>query len=416
MQGLLQEEGRSGTAGRRRIRLRQLLVVSQTAVAVVLLVVAGLLLNSFQRLLAVDPGFESDYVLTASMTVPASTYDDARKVVGFYETLRPQIASLPGVAAVGAAATAPLAGGLSATDIEVEGWVDPGDAPRPTGDVQIVTPGYFAAMKIPLLEGRAFDDRDGPGAPLVAVVSETLARDYWPGRSAIGGRIRLDWDEDQPFAEVVGIASDVRYGELDRPPARGALYLPHAQTPLTAGPNLSMTLTVRTSIDPTSLVSAVRNEVRALDPAVPVYQVRTMEQAISEATATQRFSLLLQLLFAFVALSLAAVGLYGVLAFTVARRSAEIGIRMAFGAHRSDIRRMVVGQGMGIVAIGVALGTGCALLSGRLIEGLLFTVSPADPLTYAVVVVLLLVVALLACWIPARRASSVDPAEALRAQ
>ncbi|MGH7475989.1 MAG: ADOP family duplicated permease [Longimicrobiales bacterium] len=415
LQGVLREEGRSGTAGRKRIRLRQLLVVSETALAVVLLVAAGLLLQSFRRLMAVDPGFRTESVLAASLTIPSLKYAEGREVVGFYESLLPQIASLPGVIAVGAAREAPLAGGLNASDIEVEGWVNPGDAPRPIGDVQVVTPGYFAAMRIPLLEGRAFEERDGMDAPLLAMVSESLARAYWPGRSALGGRIRLDWD-DQPFAEVIGVLPDVRYGELDRPAARGALYLAHAQTPRTAGPFWSMTLTVRTSTEPTSLVSAIRREVHALDPSVPLYQVRTMEQAVADATATQRFSMLLQLLFALVALSLSAVGLYGVLAFTVARRTAEIGIRMALGAERSDVRRMVVGQGMGIVAIALALGVGGALATGRVLGSLLFGVSAGDPVTYATVVGVLLAVALLACWVPARRASGVDPAEALRAE
>jgi putative ABC transport system permease protein len=413
--GVLREEGRGGTTGWKRIRLRQLLVVSETALAVVLLVAAGLLLQSFRQLLAVDPGFRTERVLAASITVPPVRYAEGLEVVGFYESLLPRIASIPGVVAAGAAAEAPLAGGLHATDIEVEGWINPGDAPRPTGDVQVVTPGYFSAMRIPLLEGRFLEERDRADAPLVAIVSEALAREYWPDRSALGGRIRLDWD-DKPFMEVVGVVPDVRYGELDRPPPRGVLYLVHAQTPLTSAPYWSMTLTVRTSIDPTSLMGAIRKEVQALDPSVPLYQVRTMEQAVADVTATQRFSMLLQLLFALLALSLAAVGLYGVLAFAVARRRAEIGIRMALGAERSDVQRMVIGQGMGIVAIALVLGVGGALATGRLLGSLLFGVSPRDPVTYATVVGVLVAVALLACWIPVRRASGVDPAEALRSE
>jgi putative ABC transport system permease protein len=246
------------------------------------------------------------------------------------------------------------------------------------------------------------------------VVSEQLARDYWPGRSALGGRIRVDWDS-QPFVQVVGVVPDVNQEGLDRPAVRGTLYLVHAQTPLTWESIESMTLTVRTSIEPTSLVSVIRREIEELDPSVPLYQVRTMEQVVADTTATQRFSMLLQLLFALVALSLAAVGLYGVLAFTVAHRTGEIGIRMALGATGADIRRMVVGQGMGLVAIALALGVIGALATGRVLGSLLFGVSPRDPVTYAVVLGVLTAVALLACWIPARRASGVDPAEALRA-
>ena len=224
----------------------------------------------------------------------------------------------------------------------------------------------------------------------------------------------MDWD-DQPFAEVVGVVPDVRYERLDRPPVRGALYLAHAQTPYTAGrTSVSMTLTVRTSVEPASVVSAIRREVQALDPSVPLYEVRTMDRAVADATATRRFAMLLQSLFALVALSLAVVGLYGVLAFTVARRTAEIGIRMALGAERADVRRMVVGQGMGLVTIALALGLGGALATGRLLGSLLYGVSPRDPVTYAIVVGVLIAVALLACWIPARRAARIDPLEALR--
>jgi len=413
LQGVLREEGRSGTVGRKRIQLRQLLVVSETAVAVMLLVAAGLLLQSFRRLMAVDPGFRTERVVTARITLPAAGYAEARDIVGFYDALLPRIASLPGVTVAGSASGAPLGGGIGVSDIEIEGWVNPGDAPRPTGWVQAVTPGYFAAMGIQVLEGRALEERDGMDAPPVAMVSESLAREYWPGRSAFGGRIRVDGDVEV-FATVVGMVADVRHEGLERPPARGTLYLVHAQTPYTWAPVRSMTLTVQTAVEPTSLVSAIRREVQALDPSVPLYQVRTMERALAESTATRRFSMLLQSLFALVALSLAAVGLYGVLAFTVARRTAEIGIRMALGAERSDVQHMVVRQGIGLVAVAIGLGVGGALATGRLLASLLFGVSPVDPATYAVVVGLLLAVALLACWIPARRAARIDPMEALR--
>jgi len=413
LQRVLREEGRHATAGRKRIGLRQLLVVSETALAVVVLVAAGLLLQSFRRLMAVDPGFRPERVVTARITLPAAQYAEARDVVGFYDALLSRIASLPGVTVAGSAAGAPLGGGIGLSDIEVEGWVNPGDAPRPTGWVQAVTPGYFAALGVQLLGGRTFEARDGTDAPPVAVVSESLAREYWPGRSAIGGRIRVDGDFEA-FAQVVGVVADVRHEMLERLPVHGTLYLAHAQTPYTWSPSRSMTLTVRTVVEPLSLVSAVRRELQALDPSVPLYDVRTMDRAVADATATRRFAMLLQLLFALVALSLAGVGLYGVLAFTVARRTAEIGIRMALGAERADVRRMVVGQGMGMVVLAVVLGVGGALATGRLLGSLLYGVSPRDPVTYAMVVAVLLAVALLACWIPARRAASIDPMGALR--
>ena len=363
--------------------------------------------------MAVDPGFRAESVLTATITIPRVTYPEAEDVVGFYEALLPRIESLPGVTGAGAAAVAPLAGGLVQHEVEIKDGLNPPEGPVLIADVQVVTPGYFAAMGIPLLEGRAFDERDRIHAPLVAVVSERLARDFWPGRTALDGGIRLSGRDDR-HAQVVGVVPDVRQERLDRPAPRGTLYFVHAQAPYAWVPVRSMMLTVRSAIEPTSLVGAIRREVHALDPSVPLYQVRTMEQVVAETTATQRFSMLLQLLFALIALSLAAVGLYGVLAFTVARRTAEIGIRMALGAQRSDVQRMVVGQGMGIVALALAVGVGGALATGRLLGGLLYGVSPGDPVTYAIVVGVLLAVALFACWIPARRAARIDPMEALR--
>jgi putative ABC transport system permease protein len=408
---VLREEGRTGTAGRGRIRFRQLLVVSETALAVVLLVAAGLLLQSFRQLMAVDPGFQAERVLTATTAIPAVAYPDAEDVVGFYESLLPRIASLPGVAAAGAVEMAPL------TRPGGEG-IEIGPA---RADVLVVTPGYFAAMGIELSEGRAFDERDGLDAPLVAVVSQAFARSrgpwwnagYTPDRGALGGQIRI-YSEDEQAAEVVGVVSDVLQRRLDGPEPYGTIYVTHAQAPLVLGVFRSMTLTVRTSIEPTSLVAAIRREVQAVDPTVPLHEVRTLEQVVADTTATRRFSMVLQLLFALVALSLAAVGLYGVLAYTVTRRAGEIGIRMALGAKRSDVQRMVIGQGMGIVAIALVLGVGGALATGRVIGSLLFGVSPSDPATYATVVGVLLAVALLACWIPARRASGVDPTTSLR--
>jgi predicted lysophospholipase L1 biosynthesis ABC-type transport system permease subunit len=253
------------------------------------------------------------------------------------------------------------------------------------------------------------------------VVSETFARTHgpwWnagrpPDRSALGSRLQI-YREDEQAAEVVGVVSDVLQRRLDGPEPRGTIYVTHAQAPLVLGVFRSMTLTVRSSLEPTSLVGAIRREVQAVDPSVPLDEVRTLEQVVADATATRRFSMVLQMLFALVALSLAAVGLYGVLAYTVARRAGEIGIRMALGAKRFDVQRMVVVQGMGIVAVALVLGVGAALALGRLLGSLLFGVAPGDPVTYATVVGVLLAVALLACWIPARRASRMDPAEALR--
>jgi predicted permease len=402
LQGALREDARTGTAGRSRIRLRQLLVISQTALAVVLLVAAGLLLQSFRRLMAVDPGFRVERVLTATTAIPATAYPDAADVVEFYELLLPRIASLPGVAAAGAVELAPL------TRPTGEG-IEIGPA---RADVLVVTPGYFSAMGIELSEGRVFDEGDGLDAPLVTVVSEALARAYQPDGSALGTEI----PSYGLSAQVVGVVSDVLQRRLDGSEPFGTIYIVHAQAPQMLGVFRSMTLAVRTSIEPTSLVGAIRREVEAMDPTVPLHDIRTLEQVVADSTATRRFSLVLQMLFALVALSLAAVGLYGVLAYTVARRTGEIGVRMALGAKRSDVLRMVVGQGMTIVVIALVLGVAGALAVGRVIASLLFGVSPGDPGTYVGVVGMLLAVGFFACWTPARRASGVDPAMALRSE
>jgi putative ABC transport system permease protein len=411
VQASLREEGRSGMAGSGRVRLRQLLVVSQTAMAVVLLVAAGLLLRSFQQLQAVDPGFRTDEVVALSINIPATSYPDGPEITAFYRDLLPRIRSLPGVTSAGAVRTAPLGGSLPPNDVEIEGYVNETDGPPLNADIQTVTPGYFETLGIALLQGRDFTAADGPDAPLVAVVSEELAERYWPGESPLGKRIRQSGFPEWP--EVVGVVSDVHHEGLDRP-VRGTLYFVHAQGPRTWFPVAAMTLTVRAAVDPAAIISAVRREVQAMDPDVPLYQVQTMEQVIADSTATQRFTMLLQLLFATVALVLAAVGIYGVMAFTVARRAPEIGIRMALGAERRDVVRMVVGHAMAIVGLALLVGVVGALAAGRVLSSLLFGVSPRDPATYALVVGSLLAVALLACWIPARRASGVDPGSALR--
>ncbi len=410
VQRRLREEGGSTTAGRARTRLRHTLVVSETALAVVLLISAGLLLQSYRRVSSVDPGYSTEQVLTATLDLPDERYAEWEDPVAFYESLLARVRGLPGVTAAGAVRHAPLSGPVGPSSVEVEGWVELPDASPPVAVIQVATPGYFEAMGIPVLEGRALDAGDRDGSTPVAVVTESFARSYWPGKSVLGGRLRLD-DPDLPFAKIVGVVPDMRQNRLDRPPEHGTMFLPHAQAP-----GRSMTLAVRSSVEPTSLVSAIQTEVAALDPSIPVYEVRTMEEALADTTASERFTALLQLLFALVALSLSAVGLYGVLAFTVARRTNEIGIRIALGAGRRRVRRMVMRQGMGLVALAIAVGLVGALAVGRSLERLLYRTSALDPLTYCVVVATLLLVAILASWIPARRASSADPIRALRAE
>ena len=411
LQGALREEGRGGTVSRGRFRFRQLLVVSEMAMAVVLLIAAGLLMQSFWRLQSVDPGFNAESVLAFRVTPPTVAYPEDQDVTGFFEELVPRVAALPGVTSAAAVRTAPLTGSLPPNDIEIENFVAPDeDAPILNADMQVVTPGYFASMGVPLLQGRAFEVSDHLQAAPVALVDEVLAARFFPGEDPIGQRIRQPGSE---WATIVGIVGGVHQEALDVEP-RAHMYLAHAQSPVTWYPVRGMTLLLRTGVEPLGLVSAVRGEVASMDANLPVYEVTTMGQTVADSTATERFSMFLQLVFAGVALTLAVVGIYGVLSYSVAQRTQEIGIRMALGAEQSSILKLVVGQGLGLILVSVAVGLLGAAATGQVLSSLLYGVSPRDPLTYGVVTVTLTLVAALACYIPARRASSVSPQMALR--
>jgi putative ABC transport system permease protein len=412
VQGTLREEGRGGTSGKGRFRYRQLLVVSQTALAVLLLIASGLLIQSFLKLRSVDPGFRTDDVLALSLSLPSARYPEGGDVTGFFRDLMPRVAALPGVEASGLVRRAPLTGSLPPNDIEFENRPSEGsDGPPLNADIQVVSAGYFRTMGIPLLQGRAFDGTDDEESEVVAVVDEVLAGRFFDDPSrAIGERIRQPGNE---WARIVGIVGGVHQEGLDQE-QRAQLYLLHAQSPKTWGPQRGMTLLLRTGVEPANLVSAVRAQVRDLDANLPVYQVTTMEETVDRSTARQRFTMLLQLVFGGVALALALVGIYGVLSYSVAQRTREIGIRMALGAERDSILKLVVRQGMSLVFVAVVLGVGGALAAAQVLSSLLFGISPRDPLTYGVVTVTLVVAALVACWVPARRASAVTPQTALR--
>ncbi len=405
--GTLGQGERHSSTARTRTRFRHLLVGSETAVAVVLLVSAGLLLQSYLRLSNVDPGYSRAQVITAALDVPDSRYPEAEDAVSLFQSLLERVRAVPGIQAAGGIRRAPLSTPIGPSSIEIEGRAVSADGAGPVAVIQVATPGYFEALGIRELEGRTFDAGDRGGAVPVAIVSESLARRHWPGQSALGGRLRVD-DPDLPFAEVVGVVADVRQNRLDRLPDQGTLYLPHAQSP-----TLAMALTVRSTADPTGLVSVLREEVAAVDPSVAVHDVRTIAQAISDTTASARFAALLQLGFALLGLLLSAIGLYGVLAFTVTRRTREIGIRIALGAEPLDVRRSIVRQGMTLVATSLLVGSMGALIAGVLLERFLFGTTAVEPITYGVVLGTLLTVGLLACWMPARRASSIDPMRAL---
>jgi predicted permease len=412
VQGALRDEGRSGTAGRGRFRYRQLLVVSQTSLAVLLLVGAGLLIRSFWQLNSVDPGFKQDGVLSASVSLPAPRYPQWTDVTGFLDDLLPKVRAIPGVTAAGIVRAAPLTGPLPPNDINFESRPTNPDDPPLNVDMQVVSAGYFQAMGIPLLQGRAFDGTDNATSELVSVVDEAFASEFFPHPAdAIGQRVRQSgYDE---YTRIVGIVGDVRQESLTKAP-RAQMYLLHAQTPRTWYPLRNVTLVLRTDGDPLGLVSALRGDVKALDANLPVYQVSTVAQSVARSTSKERFSMSLQAVFAGLALVLAMIGIYGVLSYSVAQRTREIGIRMALGAERRSILNMVVSQGMSLVMASVVIGLGTALAGARVMSTLLFGVSPWDPMTYGAVAAVLVAVALAACWIPARRASAVTPQNALR--
>jgi putative ABC transport system permease protein len=318
-----------------------------------------------------------------------------------------RVSKLPGVERAAAVNALPFSGG-PVLSFAIEGHTSPPPGQEPDAEYRVVTPAYFETLGITLVRGSGFTEQHNSNAPAVAIINETLARKYFPGEDPIGKRINLGDPQRSPWRTVIGIAHDVRQSSLDEEPY-AQMYSPYAQFP-TRG----MTLVVRTSTDPSALVPSIRSELSAMDKDQPLYNVRTMEQVMSESIARQRFSMLLIAIFACVGLVLASVGIYGVMSYTVAQRTHEIGVRMALGASARDVLKMVVGQGMMLALVGTGLGLLAAFLLTRLISSLLFSVSAADPLTYALISLLLIFVALLACFIPARRATRVDPMVALR--
>ena len=406
----LKEGGRGTQGGRRSARTRGALVLAQTALAVMLLAAAGLLLRSFLLLQGVDPGFEKGQALVFRVSVPGSAYDDARAVV-FYDRLLERMRAIPGVQQAGAVMGRPMGGLGFGFSFEVDGWPEALPGQAPVMETRVATPDYFRAMGIPLLRGRAFTAADRAGSPQVVVLSESGVRKFFPNEDPMGKRIQLGWGlgEDR-FAggTVVGIVRDVKHFGLDEE-EEPEIYLPHAQTPMK-----SMDVVLRTAVAPTSVLSAVRREVAALDPNVPVFKVETLEEVVGQSVSQPRFYTLLLGIFAAVALALAGIGIFGVTAYGVAQRTRELGIRMALGATAGEVVGLVVRQGMRVAAAGVALGLVGALLATRALRSMLFGVGAGDPITLVGVTAFLAAVALLACWIPARRAARLDPMAALR--
>ncbi|HEX4948284.1 MAG TPA: ABC transporter permease [Blastocatellia bacterium] len=408
---VLKEGGRTGQSGARG-RLRSVLIVAEMALALTLLVGAGLLMRSFWRLQQVSPGFQPQGVLSLMVSLPSHKYKEPPQRANFFEQLLPQLRALPGVQTVGASSVIPMSGTNSSGSFSIEGRQVPQGQSIPHGDRWMAAGDYFETMKIPLVRGRYFNAQDTANSLSVAVIDETMAKKYWPNEDPLGKRIGILGEgtpQEPKWREIVGIVGHAKHRNLEGE-SRVQYYLPYAQRPTTS----NMFLVLRTAGDPTSIAGAVRNTVRNLDKELPVFRVTTMEQLVADSMAQRRFTLWLLGIFAVTALLLAAVGLYGVLAYSVSQRSHEIGIRMALGAQSRDVQKMVVGQGMKLVLLGTGIGLVGAFMLMRLMGSLLFGVGAADPVTYVVIAALLASVALLACWIPARRATKVDPMIALR--
>jgi putative ABC transport system permease protein len=396
----------SAAAGRRH---RQAIVVAEVALAVALVAAAGVMIRSFARLQGVDAGIDPHGVLTAYVTLPGLKYDTPDKTVAFWDELMQRLRALPGVTAAGGSTRIALEGYNWTGDLSIEG--KPETWGRGLRHKEIV-PDYFGAIGLPLLEGRSFRSTDDQKAPPVVVINAALAREYLSGEDPVGRRISFQRPDaaKHTWRTIVGVVADEKQDGL-ADPVRPEVYVSHRQAPQD-----DMTIVLRAAVPPESLVPDVRRALRAVDPGVPLYGVRTMAQVVAEATARERFATLLLGSFAALALMLAAVGIYGAAAYAVSSRTSEIGLRMALGAQRRDVVRMVLGDGLRLVGIGLALGLGLAALTGRALASLLFETAPTDPLTFTVVALFLMVVALTATVLPARCASRIDPVTALRAE
>ena len=408
LQESLREGARQAGAGVRMRRLRKALVVSEVALAVVLLVGAGLMLRSFANLHRVNPGFDSRGILTMRVLLPRAKYPDDSKRMQFFEEATARVGALPGVRAAGAISTLPFTGLGSATVFTIAGEPAPAPGQEPVTDVRICDNGYFRAMRVPLLRGRFFTSRELREKSDVVIINEALARQHFAAKIPIGQRITIEMADENVPSEIIGVVGDVKHVELTSE-VRPMVYWPAPQLVLSA-----MALIVRTDLEPLALAPAVERTIQSIDKDQPVSDVRTMEQWVSASLSRTRFSSVLLALFAALALGLAAIGIYGVMSYAVGQRTTEIGIRAALGADARDIRRMILGDGFRLILVGLAIGAPLALILSGTLKTLLYETRGADPVTFAVVLVLLGAGALLASYLPARRAAHVTPMEALR--
>jgi len=410
VQEAMKETGRGSTGGLRRSRLRHGLIIAEVALSVVLLAGAGLLFRSFMRLQAVDAGFSSQQVLTARLSASGTNFPDDAATINFYDKVLQRLSTVPGVQHAGVINTLPLSKGPT-TAFRVEG------RPVLTRDnwartnFRSISNDYFRAMSIPLLQGRSFTAQDNQTTPFTTVINQVVAQREFPGENPIGKRItfgRVDSQQQPVWFEIVGIAANIRSSELREEP-ESELYFSANQSPFG-----TMALVIRSSVEPASLAASVRQAVSEIDKSVPVSDVKTMDHIVSESVTQPRFNLFLLGLFSGIALLLSVAGIYGVTAYSVTQRTHELGIRIALGAQVGDVLRMIMGQGMAVIGIGIVLGLVAAFVLMRFMNSLLFGVTATDPFTFAGITAVLIAAGLLACYIPARRATKVDPLEALR--
>ena len=404
---LLKEGGRANTSGLARQHLRSSLVVAEVALALVLLAGAGLFLRSLAALQDVQPGFQSGGVITATLTLPLARYGDDSKQIAFYRAVLGNLANAPGVTSVAAATPVPFDGNSPSSSFSIEGRPSPPGDPGPHGDLGFASPDYFAALKIPIRQGRVFGDADRKDTQPVAVIDEILARQYWPNEDPIGKHIRFG--SPLPWSTIVGVVGHVKQTDLAGQDVKGKYYFPLYQAP-----QPSATLVARASSGPARLASRIREAVLAVDSTQPLAQVRLLPDMVNGSLASRRFVVTVLGVFACLALLMAVIGLYGVISYAVTQRTQEMGVRMALGAQPAEILQLVLSQGMRLACTGAAIGLVVALISSRLLRSQLFHVSSFDPLTFALVAVLLIGAALAASYIPARRATRVDPLVALR--
>ncbi len=408
----LKEGGRGGAEGVRGGRLRRVLVAAEVALALVPLIGAGLMVRSFMKLQDVNPGFNPDRMLTVNLLLPGSKYKENAQVNTFYQQLLGEVKAMPGVEATSAIDTIPLSGGGNVLAFQIENRPVESIDKTPDAEVRVVTHDYFNTMNIPLVRGRLLLDQDNDKAPVAIVINEALARRYFPDEDPVGKRVNFGDPQRTPWVTIVGLVRDTRQSDMSKEPY-AQVYRSHTQFPRRA-----MSLLVRTGNDPLNLVPAIRSQITQMDASLPLYNIRTMEQILADSIATPRFNMLLMGVFAVVALLLAAIGIYGVMSYAVTQRTHEIGIRMALGASSGDVLGMIVRQGMVLTLVGVAAGLamsfGLAWWISTLLSELLYEVGGTDPITFGIIALILSAVALVACFVPARRATRVDPMVALR--